>query len=129
MEPGSSNSPARVHINLPPIEANTRKEPRPDGEPRYSCQATEILRAAPTCLPVRELGQYVADVTTGNVSALESIKGFLIVLFNRQQGLSKRALPRRLWFRDGLRWGFVKGRLGGPWDQFRQIRMRVRRVR
>ena len=111
------------------MEANTRKEPGPDCEPRYSCQATEFLRAAPTCLPVRDLGQYVADVTTGNVSALESIKAFLIMLFNRQQGLSKRVLPRWLWFRDGLRWGFVKGRIGGPWDQFRQIRMRVTRVR
>jgi hypothetical protein len=36
------------------------------------------------------------------------------VLFNRLQGISKKILPRRLWFRDGLPWGFVKGRVTGP---------------
>ena len=40
-----------------------------------------------------------------------SLKAFLVVFFNRLQGVSKRLLPRRLWFRDGLPWGFVKGRL------------------
>ena len=36
------------------------------------------------------------------------------MLFNRLQTVSRRALPRRLWFRNGLRWGFVKGQLVGP---------------
>ena len=56
----------------------------------------------------------MTDVKTGNVSALASLKAFLVVLFNRLQGVSKRALPRRLWFRDGLPWGFVKGQVVGP---------------
>jgi len=38
---------------------------------------------------------------------------FLVVMFNRLQNLTKQLLPRRLWFRDGLPWGFVKGRVVG----------------
>lgn len=113
VEPQTPSSPPGVQVKLPLLEVNTRKEPGPDGDERYSCQTTEILRAAPTCLPVRDLGQYVADVATGNVSALQSIRGFLIVLFNKFQSLSQRALPARLRIRGGLPWGFVKGRLVG----------------
>ena len=111
---GAENLRTESRIDLPLLEINTRKEPGPDGEPRYSCQATELLRAAPVYLPARDLGQYVTDVQTGNVSALASLKAFLVVLFNRLQGASKRLLPRRLWFRDGLAWGFVAGRVIGP---------------
>ena len=114
VEPGGASPATASRIDLSLLEINTRKEPGPDGEPRYSCQATELLRAAPACLPARDLGQYVTDVKTGNVSALASLKAFLVVLFNRLQGFSKRVLPRRLWFRDGLPWGFVKGRVVGP---------------
>jgi hypothetical protein len=108
VEPPSD--PSRL---LPLLDANTRKEPGPDGETRYSCQATEILRAAPICLSIRDLGQYVDDVRTGNVSASTSFKAFLVMVFNRLQQLSQRVLPRKLWFRDGLPWGFVKGQLVG----------------
>lgn len=113
VEAGTWTPPTGARIDLPLLEINTRKEPGPDGEPRYSCQATEMLRAAPTCLPIRDLGQYVADVKTGNVSVLDSLRAFLIMVFNRLQQLSQRVLPRRLWLRDGLPWGFVKGRLVG----------------
>lgn len=113
VEPGGASLATAGRIDLSLLEINTQKEPGPDGEPRYSCQATELLRAAPACLPRRNLGQYVTDVKTGNVSALASLKAFLVVLFNRLQDLSKRVLPRRLWFRDGLRWDAVKGRVVG----------------
>jgi hypothetical protein len=113
VEPGEAIPASAGRIDLSLLETNTRKEPGPDGEPRYSCQATELIRAAPTCLPTRKLGQYVTDVKTGNVSALASLRAFLVVLFNRLQNLSKRRLPPRLWFRDGLPWGFVKGRVVG----------------
>jgi hypothetical protein len=112
--PGEPSSPAAGRIDLPLLEINTRKEPGPDDEPRYSCQATELLRAAPACLPARDLRQYVTDFKTGNVTALASLKAFLVVLFNRLQHVSTRVLPRRLWFRDGLPWGFVQGRVDGP---------------
>jgi hypothetical protein len=114
VEPGEPSAPTTGRIDLPLLEINTQKEPGPNGEPRFSCQATELLRAAPACLPARDLGQFVIDVKTGNVSALASLKAFLVVLFNRLQGVSKRILPRRLWFRGGLPWGFVKGRVVGP---------------
>lgn len=114
VEPGEPISPTAGRIDLPLLDINTRKDSGPDGEPRYSCQATELLRAAPACLPGRNLGQYVTDVKTGNVSAITSFKGFLVVMFNRLQGVSRRLLPRRLWLRHGLNWGFVEGRLAGP---------------
>jgi hypothetical protein len=112
-EPGTASEVPAGSIELPLVEVNTRKDPGPDGEPRYSCQATELLRAAPTCLPIRDLTQYVTDVTTGNVSAYASLKAFLVAFFNRLQHVSKRVLPRKLWFRDGLPWGFVKGKAVG----------------
>jgi hypothetical protein len=113
VEPGAAESPTVGRIDLPLLEINTQKDPGPDGEPRYRCQATELLRAAPVCLPFRDLRQFVTDVTTGNVTALASLRAFLVMLFNRLQSVSKRVLPRRLWFRDGLRWRFVKGRAVG----------------
>ena len=70
VDPGSppvpSGPPPVRQALLTILEINSRKEPGPDGEVRYSCQATELLRAAPTCLPFRDLGQYVQDVSTGN---------------------------------------------------------------
>jgi hypothetical protein len=113
VEPGDAASASPGRIDLPLLEVNTRREPGPDGEPRYSCQATELIRAAPICLPTRKLGQYVTDVKTGNVTAWASFMAFLVVMFNRLQNLNKQLLPRRLWFRDGLPWGFVKGRVVG----------------
>lgn len=94
---------------LPLLTANARKEPGPGGEERFSCQATELLRAAPDCLPFRDVRQYVMDVRTGNVGTFSMLSAFGVGLFNRVQSLSKRALPERLWFREGMRWGFLKG--------------------
>jgi hypothetical protein len=108
------DSATEHRIDLPLLEINTRTEAESDGELRYRCQATELLRAAPTCLPARDLSQFVTDVKTGNVSAFASLMAFLVAFFNRLQAVSKRVLPRKLWFRDGLRWGFVKGRVVGP---------------
>jgi hypothetical protein len=82
-----------------------------DGEVLYTCQATELLRAAPELLPVRKMRQYVDDVRSGNASVLEVVRAFLVGLFNHLQAVSKRVLPRRLWFREGLRWRFVNGTL------------------
>ena len=102
-EPGTSR------ISLPILQIKTRKDPAPDGEERYSCQATELLRAAPECLPLRNLGQYVQDVRSGNVGVPAVQRAFFVGLFNRFQSYSTRILPQRLWFRGGLRWGFLKG--------------------
>jgi hypothetical protein len=107
--PSAPSCSPEVRYNLPILEINSRKEPGPDGEVRYSCQATELLRAAPTCLPFKDLGQYVQDVSSGNVGVSAVLRAFGIGLFNRMQNVSKKVLPRRLWFRDGLRWRFLKG--------------------
>ncbi|MGW0042434.1 hypothetical protein [Rhodococcus sp. NPDC003348] len=113
IEPGTRSTSSNRRVELPLLEANAHKEPGPDGEDRYSCQATELLRAAPTCLPFRDLRQFRTDVTSGNVTPTQSLRAFGVALFNRLQDVSTRTLPRRLRFRDGQRWGFVVGRLMG----------------
>jgi hypothetical protein len=93
------------------LHARSRKPTASNGEELFSCQATELLRAAPELLPFRDLGQYRRDLRSGNVGILAVFRAFLVGLFNRLQGLSTRVLPCRLWLREGLRWGFVKGTL------------------
>lgn len=113
VEPGEPAPMAATprRLSLPILEINSRKEPGPDGEVRYSCQATELLRAAPTCLPFRELGQFVQDVQSGNAGVLFVLRAFFVGLFDRIQGVSRRVLPEKLWFRGGRRWRFLKGRV------------------
>jgi hypothetical protein len=89
----------------------SQKDPFEDGEPRYSCQATEMLRATPELLPRAELHQYKLDVSSGNASRRAVARSFLIDVFNRFQDLSRKLLPPVLLFRGGLHWGFVEGRV------------------
>jgi hypothetical protein len=109
VEPGEAPSEPEIPSGrlLPLLEVNARKEPFEDGEERFSCQATELLRAAPVCLPFRDVGQYVTDVRAGNAGVFATARSILFGLFDRYQKLSKRVLPRRLWIRGGLTWGFV----------------------
>jgi hypothetical protein len=97
------------HELLPLLNSNARKEPGQDGSERFSCQATELLRAAPCPLPFRDLRQYVDDVRTGNVSTPWMIRSFLVGVFNRMQHVTRKLFPERLRFRGGLRWGFLEG--------------------
>jgi hypothetical protein len=87
----------------------TQRPPDEDGAERYSCQATELLRAAAGPLPVRRLGQYLSDVRVGNAGVLASARALAVGLFNRYQDHSQRILPRWLVFRGGAAWGFLKG--------------------
>ncbi|GAA0968124.1 hypothetical protein GCM10009555_012960 [Acrocarpospora macrocephala] len=103
--PPRRSGPVDVQI----LHRNTLREPFPDGAPRYACQATEILRAAPERLPLKDFRQYAWDVRSGNATAFETFRAFLIGLFNRLQSLSRRVLPRRLWIKGGLEWGFLRG--------------------
>ena len=98
---------------LPLLVEKTQKEAFEDGEPRWSCQATEMLRAAPEPLPLKELSQYREDVTSGNAGVLAVLRSFLVAVFNRYQDLSRRFLPRFLQIRGGLSWGFLKGGVTG----------------
>ncbi len=87
----------------------SRRPPAEDGTERYRCQATELLRAAPEPLPVRDVRQFVRDVRTGNVGVFWMIRAFLVTLYNHMQGISRRRLPPRLQFRGGRHWGYLKG--------------------
>jgi hypothetical protein len=101
--------PAAAPELLPLLTIASRRPPAEDGETRYRCQATELLRAAPTPLPVRDLAQYVEDVRTGNVGVLWSLRAFLVGMYNRVQDASSKRLPPALRFRGGRRWGNLRG--------------------
>ncbi|MEV6768621.1 hypothetical protein AB0N05_08290 [Nocardia sp. NPDC051030] len=112
--PGTPPTPANgTRIDLELLEVNTHKPPLESGKPRFSCQSTEMMRAAPTCLPFRDVRQYVEDVSVGNATARASLLAFFFAMFNRLQALSKRLLPARFLFRGGMEWGFVRGRVIG----------------
>lgn len=96
-------------VLLPLLVEKAQKEPFEDGAPRYSCQATEMLRATPQALPRSDVSQYRDDIRSGNASVVAVLRAFLIDVFNHYQDLSRRFLPRPLHLRGGLHWGFVKG--------------------
>jgi hypothetical protein len=75
---------------------------------RFACQATELLRAAPTPVPSWDLRQYVGDVTSGNASAWATVRSVLVGAFNEYQDFSKR-LPHRLRIKGGERYPFIRG--------------------
>jgi hypothetical protein len=81
----------------------------PADETVYSCQATELTRAAPDGIPVWALGQYVEDVRSGNAPAGQVVRGFAIGVFNRFQDLTTRTLPERYRIRGGTRYPFIRG--------------------
>jgi hypothetical protein len=99
---------------LPLLLVNTTRGTLEDGAIRYSCQATEILRAAPETLPFKNLGQFVDDVRVGNAGVPFVTRAVLVGAFNRVQKLSRRMLPEKLRFRRGLAWRFLAGTSGHP---------------
>jgi hypothetical protein len=94
---------------LPLLTIASRRPAEPDGTERYRCQATELLRAAPGHLPVRDVGQFVRDVRSGNAGLLWTVRAFLVGLYNRLQDVSAKALPRWLRLRGGRHWGALRG--------------------
>jgi hypothetical protein len=98
-------------VTVPDLYALATRSGETNGEVLYTCQATELLRAAPELLPFKDLRQYVDDVRSGNAGVIDVVRAFLVGLFNHLQAVSRRVLPRRLWFRGGLRWRFVTGSL------------------
>ena len=77
----------------------------------FSCQATELLRAAPTRVPPWDVRQYVRDVRSGNAGLLATIRAVAIGVFNEYQDFSRRFLPRPLRIKGGMRLPFIQGRL------------------
>jgi hypothetical protein len=78
-------------------------------QPVYSCQATELTRAAPTGIPFWDLTQYAQDIRTGNAPVRKVVRGIAIGVFNLVQDMTRRTLPEsmRLW--GGRRYPFVHG--------------------
>ena len=87
---------------MPPAEIGS-------DEPVYSCQATELTRAAPVGIPLWDLTQYVQDVRSGNAPARRVLRGIAIGAFNRVQDLTRDRLPERLRLWGGQRYPFVRG--------------------
>jgi hypothetical protein len=101
------------HRMLATLTAATRKGGGgafPDEE-LFSCQATELLRAAPTPVPPWDVSQYVVDVRSGNAGLLATVRAVAIGVFNEYQDLSRRFLPKSLRIRGGTRLPFIDGRL------------------
>jgi hypothetical protein len=94
---------------LPLITTASRRAPAEDGAEVYRCQATEMPRAAPEVLPIRDLGQYVQDVRSGNFGVWWTVRTFLVAVYNRLQGASMHRLPTRLRWRGGRRFGYLRG--------------------
>ncbi len=94
------------------LNAATRRQPDEDGEERYRCQATEMLRAAPELLPLRDVRQHIDDVVSGNSSILAVIRACAVSVFNRLQSRLSSVLPERFLFRGGRPWGAVHGTAG-----------------
>jgi hypothetical protein len=82
------------------------------GEPRFSCQATE-LRAATSALRWWDVRQYAQDLGSRNVGGGRFARGFLIILLNKFQAANRRFLPRVAPIKGGRRYPFVTGALRG----------------
>jgi hypothetical protein len=102
---------ARPGTSLPLLVQATRKPGAAAGEELFSCQATELLRAAPERIPSWEVGQYVDDVRSGNAGFLTVLRSVLVGAFNEYQDLSARFLPRWLRIHHGKRFPFLDGAL------------------
>jgi hypothetical protein len=77
----------------------------------YSCQATELMRAAPTYIPSWDLRQYVLDVRAGNTNTWSAIRGVAVWAFNKYQDYSRRRFPSWLRIHDGQTYPFIDGTL------------------
>jgi hypothetical protein len=107
--PVEAPEPERVQV----LERAVRRASGPNGEERYFCQATELLRAAPERMGFLDLQQYVVDLRSGNVGLLTLLRTFFFGLFNRFQSKSRRVLPRCMTIKGGMHWGFVQGAVVG----------------
>jgi len=96
--------------------AALRRETRPVGaaadEERFSCQATEMPKAAPTHIRAWDVRQYLQDVTSRNTRLWPTLRSVVVLGFNRFQRVSRR-LPRRLRIHGGAAYPFIDSELNG----------------
>jgi hypothetical protein len=107
-EPTGGQTP----VPVPALLADaTRAGVAEDGEVAFSCQATQLTKAAPERLPWWDARQYVRDVTSGNARLVPMLRSLLVMLFNKFQAANRRFLPGLLLIKGGRRWPFIEGRL------------------
>jgi hypothetical protein len=88
-----------------------------DGE-AFSCQATELPRAAPVRVGWWNLAQYARDVRSGNAQPLAMLRSVCVMLFNKFQGANRRFLPRFRLIHGAQRYPFLAGRLAKTPEHF-----------
>jgi len=93
------------------LTAATRKAGTSAAQELFACQATELLRAAPTRIPAWDARQYVRDVRSGNTTVVAAARVVAVGVFNEYQDFSRRFVPRPLRIRGGARYPFIAGRL------------------
>jgi len=81
------------------------------GDEQFSCQATELIRAAPIRMSWWDPRQYIRDVKAGNVRARTMIRYLIIMLFNKFQAANRRFLPRVPLIRNARDYPFIDGQL------------------
>jgi hypothetical protein len=108
----SAAAPASATVET--LDRATRVDAAGSDEPIYSCQATDLPKAAPTHIRGWDLGQSVRDVRVGNARVWPMVKGLLILGFNKYQNASKRHLPQALRIHRGQTYPFVDGAVVGP---------------
>ncbi len=99
---------------------------------RFSCQATEILRAAPGTDPFLDYGAVPRGLEVGQRQCVGGDQELVVPAVQYLPGSRQASLlPRWLWVREGLKWGFVKGRASGrtPTGHLRSAGREVVRVK
>lgn len=81
------------------------------GDDKFSCQATELMRAAPIRMSWWDPRQYIRDVQAGNVRTGAMIRYLFIMLFNKFQAANRRFLPRVPLIRNARDYPFIDGKL------------------
>jgi predicted DNA-binding antitoxin AbrB/MazE fold protein len=81
------------------------------GDETFSCQATELMRAAPVRIPWWDPRQYLRDMRVGNARASAMIRYLTIMLFNKFQAANRRFLPRLPLIHGAKNYPFIDGQL------------------
>jgi hypothetical protein len=108
---GAAAAPSPCTVDT--LVRETRAGTAASGEEIYSCQATELPKALTTHIRAWDVRQYVQDVTSGNASLSQTVRGVLILAFNKFQKATTRLLPRPLRIRGGSSYPFLEGKLNG----------------
>lgn len=77
----------------------------------FSCQATELMRAAGPRLRFWHVRQYWRDVRAGNVASVTMARGLVIMAFSKFQAANRRFLPRLPLIRGAADFPFIQGKL------------------